>query len=78
MSITKWADAVVQILVPQTTAGACLAPDPCGECGPGKNMCYGGRWQIVHYREWVTDCKGVCYKKRKRTVCKVTPAGGPC
>lgn len=76
MLITKWADAVVRRLVPQTTAGACAAPEPCA-CGPGVNMCFNGRWQIVYTSPLVYDCKNKCVR-RKTVICKVVPAGGPC
>jgi hypothetical protein len=78
MSIGALADAVVRRLVPQVRAGACLAPEPCGPCGPGTGpYCYGGRMAILYYTAKVTNCSGVC-AINKRTLCKVVYTGGPC
>lgn len=78
MSIGTLSDRLVQRLVPKVDAGACLAPEPCGPCGPGEGpYCYNGRMAILYYTHQLTNCNGVCAINARR-LCKVTYTGGPC
>jgi hypothetical protein len=78
MSIGALADALVRRVVPQTRAGACLAPEPCGPCGNATpRICWNGRVATVYYTLKVTNCQGAC-TINKKTVCRVVYTGGPC
>jgi hypothetical protein len=68
MSIARMSDAVVRWLVPQTTAAACLAPEPCGTCAHPVTSCYNGRMRTWKYTLTATDCNGQC-RLSKRMLC---------
>ncbi|WP_163506001.1 hypothetical protein [Fodinicola acaciae] len=66
MSIAKLSDAVVRWLVPQTTAAACIAPEPCDACANPTMACLNGYYTPVKYTLKVNNCNGQCtiYKKQ--------------
>ncbi|GAA1693392.1 hypothetical protein [Fodinicola feengrottensis] len=77
MSITKLSDAVVRWLVPQTTAAACIPPEPCDNCVPGF-VCDANRRRyeaLISHK--VNNCNGQC-TIGKTTVCSVGKFVGAC
>lgn len=68
MFISKLSDAVVQWLVPQTSAAACLAPEACNACSVVRNVCDAGLMWEYRYATMVNDCNGRCTIK-KTTYC---------
>lgn len=77
MSITKLSDAVVRWLVPETTASACLPPEPCGDCVPGF-VCDSQRrrWAVTMTTK-VNNCRGQC-TIGKNNVCRYVRLAGAC
>lgn len=77
MFIAKLSDAVVQWLVPATTAAACLPPEPCGDCVPGIVCDAQHKKWTVRMRRYVNNCRGQC-TIGKVTVCRYIEWIGPC
>jgi hypothetical protein len=77
MFITKLSDAVVQWLMPQATASACIAPEPCDNCVPGF-VCDSQRrrWAVTMSHK-VNNCAGQC-TIGKTTICQYVKLAGAC
>lgn len=70
MFIAKLSDAVVQWLVPATTAAACIPPDPCDACANGVISCEGHQRYLRKYTLKVYNCAGQC-RIAKKQLCYV-------
>jgi hypothetical protein len=78
MSIATLSDAVLRRLVPHMDAGACLAPEPCGGCGPYTGpYCFNGRYALLAYSPKSTDCNGNC-TRNVRKLCGIKYTGCCC